>query len=222
MHSSARAESSQANLPVSSCNASFMTTMDFIGPGSPNPNVSAIKNDLNNFGPAVGFAWQVPWFGEGKTSVRGGFQVTYWRRRPQHVNDRKRDVCGSGVGSGQFQYPERCDRAVLPDLYNCSAHDCRHSANRASCADQPCCARWNTAHLHSNATAITGYGPEYATPYIENFTLSVTRNINRKFTMDLRYVGTISKKQEADTNVNLSNIYNNKEFVDALASAACR
>ena len=45
------------------------------------------------------------------------------------------------------------------------------------------------------ATVIYGYGPEYATPYVENFTLSVTRNINRKFTVDLRYVGTISKKQ---------------------------
>jgi hypothetical protein len=33
-------------------------------------------NDYNNFGPAIGFAWNVPWFGEGKTTVRGGYQVT--------------------------------------------------------------------------------------------------------------------------------------------------
>jgi hypothetical protein len=32
---------------------------------------------MNNFGPAVGFAWNVPWFGEGKTTIRGGYQVTF-------------------------------------------------------------------------------------------------------------------------------------------------
>src|SRR5204863_7186555 len=38
---------------------------------------TAIPQDRNNFGPTVGFAWQVPWFGEGKTVVRGGYQVSY-------------------------------------------------------------------------------------------------------------------------------------------------
>ena len=54
-----------------------MTTIQFVGPGSDHPDQSATPNDLNNFGPAVGFSWQLPWFGEGKTSVRGGFQLTY-------------------------------------------------------------------------------------------------------------------------------------------------
>ena len=39
--------------------------------------------DRNNFGPAIGFAWQVPWFGEGKTTVRGGYQVTVPARSSQ-------------------------------------------------------------------------------------------------------------------------------------------
>ena len=38
---------------------------------------ASIPNDYNNFSPGVGFAWQVPWFGEGRTTVRGGYQVTY-------------------------------------------------------------------------------------------------------------------------------------------------
>src|SRR5262245_8478057 len=53
------------------------TTLQFVGPGSPNSGKSVYKNDWNNFGPAVGFAWQVPWFGQGKTTVRGGYQVTF-------------------------------------------------------------------------------------------------------------------------------------------------
>ena len=27
--------------------------------------------------PRSGFAWQVPWFGAGKTTIRGGYQITY-------------------------------------------------------------------------------------------------------------------------------------------------
>src|SRR6185369_10581331 len=53
------------------------TAMQFVGKNSPNPNESWYPDDYNNFGPAVGFAWQVPWFGAGKTTVRGGYQMTY-------------------------------------------------------------------------------------------------------------------------------------------------
>ena len=53
------------------------TAMQFVGKNSPNPGTPWYPNDYNNFGPAVGFAWQVPWFGAGKTTVRGGYQMTY-------------------------------------------------------------------------------------------------------------------------------------------------
>jgi hypothetical protein len=66
-----------ALLPVSSCDPAKLTTIEFVGPNSPNPSKSVLPNDLNNFGPAVGFSWQVPWFGEGKTTLRGGYQMTY-------------------------------------------------------------------------------------------------------------------------------------------------
>src|SRR5438874_12837789 len=58
-----------------------LTQLAFIGPGSPNPGISAYKKDWNNFGPAVGFAWQVPWFGAGQTTVRGGYQMSFLRDR---------------------------------------------------------------------------------------------------------------------------------------------
>ncbi|PYS39779.1 MAG: hypothetical protein DMG14_12785, partial [Acidobacteria bacterium] len=40
-----------------------LTQMIYVGPDSPNPNLRAWPKDWNNVGPAVGFAWQVPWFG---------------------------------------------------------------------------------------------------------------------------------------------------------------
>src|SRR5262245_21340487 len=40
-----------------------LTTVEFIGPESPSPDKQIYKDDWNNFGPAVGFSWSVPWFG---------------------------------------------------------------------------------------------------------------------------------------------------------------
>ena len=40
-----------------------------------------LQNDWNNFGPAVGFSWQLPWLGKGKTNIRGGYQITYAKPR---------------------------------------------------------------------------------------------------------------------------------------------
>ena len=36
----------------------------YVGPNSPNPDQAIYNRDLNNFGPAVGFAWNVPWGGQ--------------------------------------------------------------------------------------------------------------------------------------------------------------
>jgi outer membrane receptor protein involved in Fe transport len=55
----------------------LLSGLEFVGPGSKNPGKSVYPKDWNNFGPAVGFAWQLPWFGAGKTSVRGGYQITF-------------------------------------------------------------------------------------------------------------------------------------------------
>jgi outer membrane receptor protein involved in Fe transport len=54
-----------------------LTNLIFVGPNSPNPGQKVYPSDWNNFGPAIGFAWQVPWFGQGRTTLRGGYQVQF-------------------------------------------------------------------------------------------------------------------------------------------------
>ena len=53
--------------------------VQFVGKNSPHPDIGTnLKgNDLNNFAPAVGFSWNVPWFGKDKTVLRAGYGINY-------------------------------------------------------------------------------------------------------------------------------------------------
>ena len=87
----------QSSVPTSTCDPNTLTRIEFVGPDSDNPNLSALPRDRNNFGPAIGFSWQVPWFGEGKTTVRGGFQLTYGGSG-RNANDAE-NLLGNAPGS---------------------------------------------------------------------------------------------------------------------------
>jgi hypothetical protein len=199
-------------LPVSTCDPNLLTRIEFVGPDSDLPNKTVIPRDRNNFGPAIGFAWQVPWFGEGKTTVRGGFQVTYG---------------GSGRNAGVAEgllgnVPGSSSTANLltsdfPQLVN---------ATRAlTLADLPAIVPVRPTNpalpggqiaVYNRNTAFTAYDPKFSSSYAQNFTLSVTRSLNRSLTLDVRYLGTLGKKREGLLNLNLPNVYYNKELWDAL------
>jgi hypothetical protein len=63
------------------------------------------------------------------------------------------------------------------------------------------------------------YDPNLKTPYTQNITLSVTRQINRHFTVDVRYTGTLGRKQRGNIDINNNNIYYNPELFQALTDA---
>src|SRR4030095_14363370 len=62
--------------PDNGVDLSLMTQMEFVGPKTNQPDKSIYKKDWNNFGPAVGFSWELP-FGGRPTQLRGGYQISY-------------------------------------------------------------------------------------------------------------------------------------------------
>src|SRR5262249_23092156 len=54
-----------------------LTTIEFVGPRSPKPDKQLYKDDWNNFAPAIGLSWHIPYFGPGKTVLRVGYGLGY-------------------------------------------------------------------------------------------------------------------------------------------------
>jgi hypothetical protein len=181
------------------------TLVAFFGKNSPNPNTPWRKNDFNNFGPAFGFAWQLPWLGAGKTSVRGGYQVTYqigWSYN-------QLSFATSAPGSTDSITYIGDSNITYLDLTKLSSVVPLPSSNKPL---QP-------VPTSQRAQQIYQPGSGLVTPYTQNLTLSLTRSLHSNLTLDLRYVGTLSRKQNNNSgfNINVPNfLYNGlKEAFDA-------
>jgi hypothetical protein len=202
-----------AALPVSSCDPSKLTTIEFVGPNSPNPSKSVLPNDMNNFGPAVGFSWQVPWFGEGKTTLRGGYQMTYGgsgRLVGGGFANTIEGVAGNSPGAISN------GATVLSDYPAGTVFNLANASQLVPVKPTNPALPGGQILVYSRSSAISSYAPDHQTNYTQNFTLSLQRNVNRQVQVALNYVGTIGKRLETSVNPNLANIYYNKELWDAL------
>jgi hypothetical protein len=182
------------------------TTAEFVGPKTANPNKSLYKDDWNNIGPAVGFAWAVPWFGEGKTNVRGGYQITY------SGGGQAQPIDNFILSNPGFQSNPMTNAAADGGYFNLS--------NLAAVIPvAPTVQPMQPIQVQKQNQPLAVYNSNIATPYVQNFTLSVTRNISRNATLDVRYVGTRGVKLWGNFDINTSDIYYNQPLVDAFKAA---
>ncbi len=181
-----------------------MTELVFVGPDSPNPNQKVYAKDLNNFGPAVGFAWQLPWFGKGRTTLRGGYQISY-------VGGGQTNTTSEGIFAnppGSTASATYTPSNVYLDLASVS------SVVPVPTTAQPMA----TIPLTDRTQTISVYDPNYVTPYIQNLTLALTRNIGSRLTVDVRYIGTLTRKNANFFNINTPNFRSNG-LLDAFNAA---
>jgi len=203
-----------ARLPVSTCDPTKQSTIEFVGPNSPNPGKSVFPNDMNNFGPAVGFAWQVPFFGAGKTTVRGGYQMTFGGtlRLGGNAGAEVQGMIGNSPGSASAGTTLPADFAgQYLDLTKAPALLPVKPYNPALPGGQ--------VPIYDRAIGQNGVDVNWATPYTQNFTLSVTRNVRKNITVDVRYIGTQAKKLLGSFDLNSQNVFQNKELFEAFDAA---
>jgi hypothetical protein len=194
------------------CDPNTLTTMEVVGPDAPNPGKRFIPADRNNFGPAVGFAWRLPWFGEGKTTVRGGYQLTYGGSFgetgiPTVMSE---TLIGASPGAASFATTNSSEfSGQYLDLRSVPLLVPVRPTSPAKPGQQ--------VDIFAGSGVVHAYDVNYATPYVQNFNLSVTRTLARNLSVDVRYVGTVSNKQPSRINLNTPNVYHNPELFEALA-----
>jgi len=176
-----------------------LTELEFIGPNSPNPDKALYSADVNNFGPAVGFAWQLPWFGKGKTTVRGGYQINYIGNVGNFsgIQTNAGQAPGttySNIFNGDGEYLDLTDVEALGGEIPVD------SAIVPGLAAFP---------LGDNTQSITVFSPDLVTPYIQNLTFGITRNVTNSLSVDMRYIGTLTRKNTSSLNLNEPNFLTN-------------
>ena len=197
------------NLPVSSCDPSKLTTIEFVGPKTPNPDRLAYPNDMNNFGPAVGFSYNTNFFKGKPTTIRGGYQMTYG---------------GSGrvVGGGGTTASETVIASSPGSLLNATTVNNDFNNKYLNLTNIPelvpvraTIPPGGTIPIYGTAN-FSSIDKNFVTPYTQNFNLSVTTAVTNRLTVDLRYIGTRSLKQQSSVNLNINNVYFNDELFNAL------
>ena len=225
----------QMDGPISTQNGvvAYSTPSSFYGPstrnfhpgelnGNLNPAFGPVKNpynsDLNNFAPNVGFAWN-PTGGNGligkllgdrKTVVRGSFAMNYYNEGLNAVTfvfegnttgpngtltGQTQALTSAPAGTPGFPYNTLLSQGSLPAL----------SALPGSFTfPMP------MSLFTFNQGSSLGYvNPNLVSPYVNNWTLAVQRQLPGNTLLEVRYVGNHSVHLWHDQNVEETNIFEN-------------
>jgi hypothetical protein len=168
-----------------------LTQVQFIGPKSPNPGQQLFKDDRNNFAPAVGFSWSLPWFGKDKTTVRGGYGLSYLGHGGR----------GSAIDTSIGQGPGTIDQQTFTsrEYLDLTKIVLPLQKNRPGF----------TIPITERTQSIDSWDPNFVNPYIQSFNFSITREVGKNITADIRYVGTKGTKLYGSVPLNQRNYLTN-------------
>jgi hypothetical protein len=171
--------------------AGSLTQLQLVGPGSPNPGKGLFNNDWNNFAPAVGVSWAP----NAKTVVRAGYFLVYDRNSLRNADTE----AGSNPGINSTL------TFTSGNLMNLSNVGVPFGPAGVPLATVPLTDRLQTLRL---------YETNIVTPYVQNWNVSVQREIIKGSVLTVRYVGTKATKMLSGIDVNSGNISSNG-FLDA-------
>jgi outer membrane receptor for ferrienterochelin and colicin len=189
------------------------------GPGGFAPSKTLGKGDHNDFGPRIGFAWDV--FGDGKTSIRGGFGVAYEGTLYNPLSNSRWNlpyysfnqvIGGVGQLNQDVVYgPSTCTGA--PPTGNCQQVS-NVPVTFTGAPTNPNQGPPGQSQAQGNITGWDPSNPNQATltgiifpagikdPYVYNFYFSVQREIMPKTVVQLDYVGTAGHKLFRSEDIN--------------------
>jgi hypothetical protein len=170
------------------------------------PQEANHPSDKNNISPRIGFAWDP--FGNGKTSVRGGFGI-YYGRIPNAVL--LNAFVNTGTANGQASYTTYNGSTYAAGIIpGGTTLKFPNVLNSRPTSGGLLSAQYLDAHMQN--------------PYTEQFDLSIQREIGRGNVLSLSYLGALGKElpNYINTNINPAGSYNvTYTLVAANGSTTC-
>ena len=168
-----------------------LTTMEFVGKHSPQPDKKLYQDDYNNFAPAVGFSWSLPWLGKDKTVFRAGYGIAYGGRF----------AAGGGLGVDLFigLAPSTNQFASHPTTQNAQL-DLRNVA--ISIPERNPNGRLPVIQVTERNQSLAVYEKNTVIPYIQNLNVELQREIARNLTVEMRYIASKGTKLEGTLHIN--------------------
>lgn len=168
--------------------------------------------DYNNFGPRIGFAWDVK--GDGKTSLRGGFGVSYQGEIFNPLSNSRWDppfysfelsLCGTGVNNPGPGNSDTCIfgpvNGAAPTFTGAPSNIGGGPAGATFNAFQGNIAGWNP--YNANSAFLTGVVfPGFRDPYVYSGQLSLEHQFAGNFVLRTSWVGTFAHKLYRSEDIN--------------------
>lgn len=192
------------------------STLDFV---SGSTGKGLYKNDWNNFAPFIGFAFSpnfekgpLHWLfgGEGRSSIRGGYSISYLRDGFTIVSN--------ALGTG----------TTNPGLIAASANNTPPGTLSGTSQALPTPVFKVPVTSAENFNANTSNGiwaidPNLKTPYVQQWSFGIEREINSNTAIEIRYAANHAVKIYRAVNYNETNIFENgflQEFLNAQKNLA--
>jgi hypothetical protein len=170
-------------------------------------------NDTNNFGPVISFAWDP--FKDGKTSVRGGFRISY-------IQDHFNIVDANLDDNEGLQVTQSC----IPVDGSCQSnpHLLRDVSAPPVAASPTFRLPASRSILDSATIDFRVFDRNLATPYYNEWTFGISRDLGRNWALEARYVGNagVGLRRVADyneINVNARDAVTGQTFLDSFRLA---
>jgi hypothetical protein len=165
-----------------------MTSLEQVGKNSINEKTKLYNDDWNNFAPAVGLSWSIPWFGENKTVLRAGYGIGYERNSLRLLDVLAGDQPGL-----------RSLRTFSQSAYL--------GISSVTLPLIPVGSPLETVPLTDRTQILRVYDTNLRTPYVQNWSVVVQRELFKDSIFEVRYVGNKGTKLVRGFDINEVNIF---------------